>query len=143
MLKKSAALYPLLFLLFISACSGGSNREFTTLVIGKTEIRAELARTAEERQQGLMKRKSLPSEEGMLFVFDREQKMSFWMKDTTIPLSIAYISKSGEIKEIHDMNPLDQRPVSSRHSVLYALEVNQGFFEEKGISPGDRVQFSF
>ncbi|MDC7240682.1 MAG: DUF192 domain-containing protein [Spirochaetales bacterium] len=136
------ALVPLFFLFLAAGCTA-DGREYTDIRIGTADIRVELARTPEERQQGLMNRKSLPVEEGMLFIFEKEQRMSFWMKDTSIPLSIAYISKSGEIKEIYDMEPFSQSPVPSRFSVLYALEVNQGFFEDKGIGPGDRVEFSF
>jgi len=104
-------------------------------------MRVEVADTPEKRRQGLMNRNKLAAEEGMLFVFDEEQKLSFWMKNTTIPLSIAYINKSGVIKEIHNMTPLSEKPVYSQYSVLYALEVNQGFFQKSGIKAGDRVQF--
>jgi uncharacterized membrane protein (UPF0127 family) len=102
-------------------------------------IRAEIARTDDERARGLMNRKELPDGEGMLFVFDRDQILSFWMKDTLIPLSIAYISSDGRILEIHDMKPRDLSPIRSNRSLRYALEVPQGWFSRTGIALGDRV----
>ena len=106
---------------------------------GSVEITVEIARTEEERSQGLMHRKRLPDGEGMLFVFDRDQQLSFWMKDTIIPLSIAFIASDGRIIEIKDMQPLDLNPVRSSRSVRYALEVPQGWFGRAGIQPGDMV----
>jgi uncharacterized membrane protein (UPF0127 family) len=102
-------------------------------------LRAEIARTEAERARGLMYRPSLPDGEGMLFVFERDQILSFWMKDTLIPLSIAFISYDGRIREIYDMKVRDLTPVNSRRSVRYALEVPQGWFERAGISAGDRL----
>jgi uncharacterized membrane protein (UPF0127 family) len=102
-------------------------------------LRAEIARTDAERAQGLMHRKNLPDGEGMLFVFDRDQILSFWMKDTLIPLSIAYISSDGRILEIHDMRPQDLSPIRSARSLRYALEVPQGWFSRIGAALGDRV----
>ncbi len=137
---KTLRLFPLLLILLASSCSGSDNVKKTIFIDG-IQIRVEIADTQEKRRVGLMNRNSLKENEGMLFVFEEEQKMSFWMKNTTIPLSIAYISKSGIIKEIHDMSPLSERPVYSSTSVLYALEMNQGFFEKNGIKEGDALQF--
>jgi uncharacterized membrane protein (UPF0127 family) len=102
-------------------------------------IRAEIARTGDERSAGLMGRKSLPDGEGMLFVFERDQILSFWMKNTLIPLSIAFISHEGRILEIHDMKPQDITSINSSRSARYALEVPQGWFARAGIVPGDRL----
>jgi uncharacterized membrane protein (UPF0127 family) len=102
-------------------------------------VRAEIARTNDERSQGLMYRKKLPDGEGMLFVFERDQILSFWMKNTLIPLSIAYISSDGRILEIHDMIPQDLRAVRSGRSARYALEVPRGWFGRAGASVGDRL----
>jgi uncharacterized membrane protein (UPF0127 family) len=102
-------------------------------------IRAEIARSDDERARGLMNRKTLPDGEGMLFVFDRDQILSFWMKDTLIPLSIAYISSDGRILEIHDMIPRDLSPIRSSRSLRYALEVPQGWFSRIGAAVGDRL----
>ncbi|MDR0584164.1 MAG: DUF192 domain-containing protein, partial [Treponema sp.] len=104
-------------------------------------LKVELARTPEERSRGLMHRKNLADGEGMLFIFERDQALSFWMKDTLIPLSIAFIASDGRIVEIRDMRPLDLNPVKSSRSVRYALEVPQGWFERAGIKPGDTVKF--
>jgi uncharacterized membrane protein (UPF0127 family) len=103
------------------------------------QLRAELARTPEEREKGLMFRKSLADGEGMLFIFDRDQILSFWMKNTLIPLSVAYIAHSGRIMEIYDMQPGDLRSVQGSRYVRYALEVPQGWFDRVGIGPGDTL----
>jgi uncharacterized membrane protein (UPF0127 family) len=86
-----------------------------------------------------MYRESLKDGEGMLFVFDRDKLASFWMKNTFIPLSIAYIKSDGSILEIHHMRPEDLSLVRSSLSVRYALEVPQGWFDRAGIGPGDRA----
>ena len=88
-----------------------------------------------------MGRESLEEDRGMLFVYDRDAKKSFWMKNTTIPLSIASIAADGTIREIYDMEPLSARTVDSKYSVRYALEVNQGAFDRHGIKAGDKVEF--
>jgi uncharacterized membrane protein (UPF0127 family) len=109
---------------------------------GTVIVRAEIARTTEEKQQGLMFRESLADGQGMLFVFDRDQIMSFYMKNTLIPLSIAFIRSDGGISEIRHMRPLDESTVLSSRSVRYALEVPQGWFERVGIKTGDRLLLS-
>jgi uncharacterized membrane protein (UPF0127 family) len=106
---------------------------------GQVHIRVEVARTAEEKSRGLMYRKNLDDGKGMLFVFDRDQILSFWMKNTVIPLSIAYIARDGRILEIRDMRPLDETPIRSGRSARYALEVPQGWFGRAGITAGDHV----
>lgn len=131
-----------LSLIFVFSCTA-VEKSLYEISINKIKIEVEIADTAESRQKGLMFRDSLPEEQGMLFIFEKEQKMSFWMKNTEMPLSIAYINKSGIIKEIHHMEALSEKAVQSSHSVLYALEVNQGYFERKGIKVGDSVHFSF
>lgn len=103
-------------------------------------VPVEIAATDAEKQMGLMGRTSLAADAGMLFVFDSEQTLSFWMKDTLIPLSIAYIDAAGRIVDIQDMQPLDETPHPSAAPAQYALEVNQGFFATKGIQVGDLVQ---
>jgi uncharacterized membrane protein (UPF0127 family) len=109
---------------------------------GLIRLQAEIARTERDRARGLMHRRSLPDGEGMLFVFERDQILSFWMKDTLIPLSIAFISYDGRILEIYDMKPQDLTPVHSGRSVRYALEVPQGWFERAGITTGDRLNLN-
>jgi uncharacterized membrane protein (UPF0127 family) len=106
-------------------------------------VEAEIARTGAQRSRGLMYRPELPDGKGMLFVFERDEVLSFWMKNTLIPLSIAYIAYDGRIIEIRDMQPRDQSPVQSSRSVRYALEVPQGWFSRVGLGAGDVVQLDF
>ena len=101
----------------------------------------EIADTLETQEKGLMGRDSLDEDKGMLFVYDRDARKSFWMKNTKIPLSLAYIATDGTIREIYDMEPLSTKIVDSKYSVRYVLEVNQGAFERHGIKIGDKVEF--
>lgn len=128
-------------LLLASGCKGKNSYETVTLRINQWEISAEIADTLEKQQLGLMHRKTLPENSGMIFVYSHDSRKSFWMKNTSIPLSIAYIAKDGTIKEIYDMAPLSTRTTDSKFSVRYALEVNKGAFEKNGIKPGDKVEF--
>ncbi len=100
------------------------------------EVNAEIASTPEERERGLMWRQSVPEGSGMIFIYPRDEKMSFWMKNTNVPLSIAFIDSRGVFREIFDMKPLDLTPVQSAGYRRFALEVPQGFFLRKGIAPG-------
>ena len=105
------------------------------------EVEAEVANDGAERTRGLMYRTALAEDAGMLFVFGRERSLSFWMKNTSIPLSIAYVDAEGRIVDIEDMEPFDdQTKHPSAEPSKYALEVNQGFFEERGIEVGDTVE---
>ncbi len=133
-----------LFLLILSASvflHGCSRVDAAEIRVNGHSFRIEVADDPAERQQGLMNRKNLGDDEGMLFIFPEDQILSFWMKNTLIPLSIAYIDSSGVIREIHHMEPQSLRPVTSRVSVRYALEVNRGRFAELGIEPGHQVSF--
>ena len=105
-------------------------------------VKAEIARTNEERAQGLMYRDKLPDGEGMLFVFERDDILSFWMKNTYIPLSIAFITHDGKIIDIKNMYPKDETSVTSSRSVRYALEVPQGWFARAGVKEGDIVMMT-
>jgi uncharacterized membrane protein (UPF0127 family) len=108
----------------------------------KVPLTVECARTPTEQTYGLMFRESVGAEEGMLFVFDSDGYRNFWMKNTKIPLSIAYISAKGVILEIYDMKPYDiSVTYRSMYPCRYALEVNQGWFAKKGIKPGSKVIF--
>ena len=103
------------------------------------EVEVEIADNDAERQRGLMERTELAENAGMLFVFEREQTLSFWMRNTLLPLSVAYIDSEGRIVDIQDMQPLDETSHPSVEPAQYALEVNQGFFDERGIEVGDEV----
>jgi uncharacterized membrane protein (UPF0127 family) len=100
----------------------------------------EVARSYEDKQKGLKYRDYLGEREGMLFVYDRDQELSFWMKDTKIPLSIAFLTKNGLVVQMEDMKPLSQSSIKSKYSVRYALEVKQGTFQELGLKVGDIIQ---
>lgn len=112
----------------------------TTLTINGHKITAEVATTTDERATGLMNRFSLQPDSGMLFVFERPEPLSFWMKNTFIPLSIAFIDTGGRIVNIEDMAPQTETTHWSRGPALYALEMRKGWFAERGIRAGDRVE---
>ena len=90
-----------------------------------------------------MYRKKIPEGTGMLFVFEQDQILSFWMKNTPTPLSIAYIDSQGKIRDIFDMKPYSLAPIQSTSSVRYALEVPQGWFKKNAITVGDSIELSF
>jgi uncharacterized membrane protein (UPF0127 family) len=110
------------------------------LRIGSVTVEAEVADEIDERTIGLMGRKELAEGKGMLFVFREPQAMNFWMRDTLVPLSIAYINAAGVIREIHELKPLDETAARSAfRDLLYALEVPQGWFQKNKILPGYRI----
>lgn len=110
------------------------------LKVGSATLQVELARTDRERETGLMFRTVMGETEGMLFVFPHDRNLRFWMKNTLIPLSIAYIASDGTVKEIHDMQPGALGGTESTYQVRYALELNQGAFARLGIKVGDRME---
>ncbi len=112
-----------------------------TLGIKDAELSVEVARTPEEQQRGLMNRTSLGDRQGMLFVFEQDEHLSFWMKNTPLPLSIAFISREGKILEIVDMEPFSLKQIKSRNYCRYALEVKQGVFQDIGARIGDMIRF--
>ncbi len=109
------------------------------LTLGGTQVTAEIADTPKERATGLMGRVSLVPDWGMLFVYPDEQPRSFWMKNTPLPLSIAFIDAAGRIVHITDMKPLTEVPVPSVHPAMYALEMNQGWFTKHGVMIGQTI----
>jgi uncharacterized protein len=110
------------------------------LAIDGVEFEVQVAMTPEEMSRGLMHRASLGEEQGMIFVFPSPGPRAFYMLNTMIPLSIAYITPDGVVAEIHDMQPHDPTSVRSRSAeIQYALEMNQGWFREKKIEPGARL----
>ena len=134
----------LAFLLVAIAVSSplGCGRGPTVSFENGTEVvtvKVEVADSPRERDRGLMYRKSLPSDSGMLFDFGHEVDTSFWMKNTSIPLSIAFISPDGKVIAIKDMAPYDLTPVEPPGEYHYAVEANRGWFEEHGVGPGDRA----
>lgn len=109
-----------------------------TLVAGQTQVVVEVAATETERNRGLMFRKTLADGKGMLFVFETDQRVSFWMRNTSLPLSLAYMASDGTILQILDLTPFSEEPRPSERSIRYALEVPQGWFAKVGLKPGDR-----
>ncbi len=103
-------------------------------------IEAEVASTPAQRETGLMRRASLPVGHGMLFVFRRPQPVCMWMKDTYIPLSVAFIAGDGTILGLADMQPLTLQAHCSGSPVRYALEMQQGWFAAHGVAPGSTLQ---
>ena len=110
-----------------------------SVFVGDIPIDVEIADTPESRGLGLMHRSSLDCA-GMLFCFPDCRQLSFWMKDTNIPLSIAYADDDGVILNIEDLHPQDLRGVVSHGPAAYALEMDQGWFEKNGISIGDKIE---
>ena len=109
-----------------------------TLESGNQRLLVELAMTEQERNRGLMYRKTLEDGKGMLFVFEYDQKLAFWMKNTSLPLSLAYLASDGTVLQILDLVPFSLEGRPSTRSARYALEVPQGWFDRTGLKVGDR-----
>ncbi|MFA6508718.1 MAG: DUF192 domain-containing protein [Treponemataceae bacterium] len=144
---RAGATALLAFVLF-SSCSaqGQSTKKLVAedLSIAKADgstavVHAEIASNDEDRTRGLMFRKVLSDGDGMLFVFESDRELSFWMKNTYVPLSIAFIASDGRIIEIRDMDPLSLAPINSERSVRFALEVPRGWFSRVFVTVGDRI----
>ncbi len=110
------------------------------LTIGPHSIRAEIANTSHSRHRGLMHVHKLCSNCGMLFVFPKAGKHSFWMKDTPLSLSVAFVASDGRILNILDMEAFTLQSHSSQGDALYALEMNKGWFAAHGIKPLQHIQ---
>ena len=110
--------------------------------LGERTVQLQIALHPAETQQGLMYRKEMGPEEGMLFVFDRPQQMSFWMRNTYLPLDIGYLDAGGVLREVYPMYPHDERPVASRGRMQFALEMNQGWFRHYGVKPGVKLDLA-
>ena len=140
----------ILFLLFAFSCSlilaGGTGfpkemkKSLLQLTIKGKKLRVEVARTEKEKERGLMFREEMGKDEGMLFVYEGEKPLTFWMKNTRLPLSIAFIDKNGKIVDIQDMEPFSLHSHISAYPAKYALEMNQGWFKRNGIHVGDVVK---
>ena len=140
--KKIHQIFPLVFFFLIFSSCSAQKLPHKTLTLKKSDnmqitLNAEIASKPEERNRGFMERKKIPDGTGMLFVFEKDQILNFWMKNTPTPLSIAYIDSSGRIRDIFDMTPFSLKDITSTVSVRYALEVPQGWFSRVGIKKGD------
>ena len=110
-----------------------------TLQAGMHNIRAAVAKTPGERQTGLMYRRDMAPHEGMLFIFDEATPQCFWMKNTPLPLTIAFLDDDGTVVNLADMKPLALDNHCSAKPVRYVLEMHQGWFAKRGIKPGARI----
>jgi uncharacterized membrane protein (UPF0127 family) len=127
--------------LMLSAAPSLTQQNFKVvqLTAGMHVIQAELAANETDRQQGLMFREKMGPNEGMVFVFDAPATVCMWMKNTLLPLSVAFIDGSGKIVNIEDMQPQSTQSHCAKKPVLYALEMNQGWFKQKNIKPGATI----
>jgi len=131
-----AILAPALFLVL-----AGTVHAQSVLSVNGKSLRVVVAATAEERATGLMHRRQLPADAGMLFVFPESKNWCMWMRNTYIPLSVAFLSEEGVIVRLADMKPLDETHHCSLGDAAYALEVNAGWFARQGARPGTRVRW--
>jgi len=144
---RNSYLTVFILLLFIAGYAAPANQKCFIFIVSddgtKIRLNAEIAVTHAEKEKGLMFRKSLNESEGMLFVFESEENLNFWMKNTYIPLDIAYIDKNGIINEIYHMKPLDVSVTyNSIKPAMFALEVNLGWFSRHKIKTGSKIEFN-
>lgn len=135
MRKKILLLFIVLIVLTLLSCS---NDHF--LKIKGKKLYIEISLTPSERAKGLSKREKLEKDHGMLFVYNTEKVLYYWMKDTSIPLSIAFIRSNGVVIGIYDMKPFSLDTISSIYPCKYALEVNQGWFDDVNLQVGDYIE---
>ncbi len=132
-------LLPALLLALAATAALAQPLPVAELRAGMHLIRAEVASEFSTRARGLMHRKGLAPNAGMLFVFDAPSQQCMWMKNTYIPLSVAFLDEQGTIINIADMQPHDEQTHCSRRPALYALEMTRGWFAERGIKPGAKL----
>ena len=132
----------LLFALLLAVSTAAACAELpqTVLAIGQHKLTAEVANTDATRSTGLMHRRMLPENRGMLFIFPDIALHGMWMMNTHLPLSVAFLDKEGIIINIADMTPHTQDSHNAMRPAKYALEMNQGWFKKRGIKPGDKVE---
>lgn len=119
--------------------AGAQSLPLMELTAGFHRIEAEVAANNAARMQGLMQRKSMAVQHGMLFVFDRDAQHCMWMKNTFLPLSVAFLDEQGRILNIEDMQPQSEDNHCAVKPARYALEMNVGWFAQRGIKRGDRI----
>ena len=129
----------LLAIVAFAASPAFAQNPVAQLNAGMHLIRAEVVSDPGTRAQGLMHRKTLPQSGGMLFIFDEHAAHCMWMKNTLIPLSVAFIDDRGTIVNIADMEPQTEASHCAAQPVKYALEMNRGWFAARGIKPGSRL----
>jgi uncharacterized membrane protein (UPF0127 family) len=114
-----------------------SQGDVVRMPIGRETFTLEVADDVAEQRWGLMARESMPSDHGMIFVFEEESPRDFWMKDTLIPLDIVYVDTAGKVVSVKQMKPRDETPVPSDGAAMYAIELNQGAAQRAGVKAGD------
>ncbi|CAN1597856.1 COG1430 Uncharacterized conserved protein [Candidatus Pelagibacterales bacterium] len=129
----------ILIIIFLLTNSSFAQLSKVQIEIGSKKLIAEIAETDEEQSEGLMNRSTLGKDNGMLFIFEEGSSPCFWMKDTQMPLSIAFIDKTNTIVKIADMQPLSLTEHCSGQPIILALEVNKGWFEQNNIKVGDKI----
>jgi hypothetical protein len=132
--------FAFLALLWLSAAAGAQQLPEIALTVNGQKLTAEVAHTDSTRTQGLMHRRILPEDRGMLFVFTGVARHAMWMMNTYIPLSVAFLDENGTIINIEDMKPHTQDTHPAAKPAKYALEVNLGWFRKHGIKPGAKVE---
>ena len=139
---SSQALRTLALALLLSVCTAVAAAELPQVVlgIGTHKLTAEVAATDANRSTGLMHRRMMPENRGMLFVFPQVALHGMWMMNTYLPLSVAFVDSEGVITNIADMEPHTQNSHMATRPAKYALEMNQGWFRKRGIKPGDRIE---
>lgn len=116
--------------------------EYFPIQVGDKVVRMQLAVNSHEMERGLMFRKSMKPDEGMLFVYGRPQGLGFWMRNTSLPLDIGFFDADGRLREVYPLYPFDETTVKSKsESLQFALEVNQGWFRSNQVTPGARIDF--
>ncbi len=114
--------------------------DFFPLRIGERTVRLQLAVRSDEMQRGLMGRRDLGPDDGMIFVYEKPQQMSFWMRNTPTPLDIGFFGAGGALEEIYPLHPFDEKSVSSRSDRLqFAVEMNQGWYRDHAVKPGTKL----
>ncbi|MBS1209353.1 MAG: hypothetical protein H6R19_1751 [Proteobacteria bacterium] len=126
-------------LALVSFAAAAEALKTVDLSIGMYRIQAEVAATQQARELGLMNRQTMPQQAGMLFVFEQAQPYCFWMKNTLLSLSIAFIDEAGQIVNLADMQPQTETNHCAVKPIRYALEMNRGWFKAKGIKAGATV----
>ena len=139
MLAGIVATCAVAFLLVGTGMARAQSLPVIRLSAGMHVIRAEVAATVETRSRGLMFRESLEPNQGMVFVFDEAAAHCMWMRNTLVPLSVAFMGANGEITNIADMKPRDDTTHCARQPVTHALEMERGWFAARGIKPGSRI----
>ncbi len=145
--RRFLPLFALAAFALLAACGNAEKKpvEFKSVAdrfpikVGGQVVQMQVAILPAEEQQGLMYRKTMGPDEGMIFLYDRPQQMSFWMRNTEIPLDIGFFDPDGKLKEVYPMYPHDERPMQSLGVRQFALEMNQGWYRQHGLKPGDGI----